>query len=251
MDSLQDSYLESTVGELVADDYRKAEFFKKSGIDFCCGGKKKLSDVCKSKGLDEKQFIESLEDFLQNKSNKQNSNQKNWELDFLTEYIINIHHSYVLENLPLLDEFTAKVDKVHGQGAPEVIEIRKLFISMNAELIQHMKKEEMVLFPYISRMAKYQRSTEGGSKPSIPFVNGPILVMEAEHGAAGEIIHRMEQITNNFTPPEDACNTWRVLYFKLKEFADDLFQHIHLENNILFPAAIKLEERLLKEGISN
>ena len=108
----------------------------------------------------------------------------------------------------------------------------------------------MILFPYISRMAAYTMSAEGGQMPSFAFANGPIAVMESEHVVVGDIIHEMERITDNFNPPDHACNTWRVLYFKLKEFAEDLVQHIHLENNILFPEAIKLEKSLLAKAVS-
>jgi regulator of cell morphogenesis and NO signaling len=151
----------------------------------------------------------------------------------------------VKDNLPVLDEYSNKVAKVHGGGNPDLLVLRNLFIDLTQELTPHLRKEELILFPYISRMAKYMVSDDEGQMPSFAFANGPIGVMEAEHEVAGEIIHKMQKITDNFNPPDQACNTWRVLYAKLNEFAEDLFEHIHLENNVLFPAAIKMENELL------
>jgi regulator of cell morphogenesis and NO signaling len=166
-------------------------------------------------------------------------------LDFLIDHIVNIHHSYVAESLPIILEYSNKVATVHGHHYAEVIEINKLFTEAANELAEHMKKEELILFPFIKQLIKANR--EGTLAPQPPFgtVNNPINMMEAEHETVGDIFKKIAKLTKNYTPPEDACNTFRALYASLDEFEQDLHQHIHLENNILHPKGIVLENKLL------
>ena len=236
---------EPTIGEMVADDYRKAEVFKKFGIDFCCGGKDQLDRICNKKGIniaEVKQALKALDE-QQLEQNKQD--YQNWDIDILSEYIIETHHKYVNDALPLLDEFSAKVAKVHGASNPEVIEIARLFQAVANELRMHMDKEETILFPYIRQMAMAKHL--GELLPLSPFgtIKNPINMMEAEHESAGGNMQAISELSNGYNPPEWACNTYKVLYAKLQEFENDLHQHVHLENNILFPKAIKFEEELL------
>jgi len=235
-----------TVGQLVADDYRKAEIFKKFGIDFCCGGSVSVNEICKKKGV----AIEDLEKAFaeldtQQKSASQNYNT--WELDFLVDYIVNTHHKYVASALPLLDEFSAKVARVHGEHHPEVIEIYHHYQAVANELRSHMQKEEMILFPYIKQMVIAKRNGEIVTQPHFGSIRNPINMMENEHESAGDSLKEVDKLSNNYTPPAEACNTFRVLYAKLQEFENDLHQHIHLENNILFPKAIAMEEELFSK----
>lgn len=232
----------STIAEIVASDYRTAEIFKKHGIDFCCGGKKTIEKVCAEKNIDAAKLEEEIFALqLHPKDSEHNFNE--WSLAFLTDYIVNVHHTYVNNNLNLITEFTQKVARVHGDHNPETKDIAKLWEDVVMELTMHMKKEELILFPYIKNIEKYSK---GDLKkfPSSHFdtVKNPIRMMENEHDLAGSLMKNIEVLSNNFTPPAHACNTYRVLYAKLKEFQDDLHQHIHLENNILFPKAILLEE---------
>ena len=236
---------EPTIGEMVADDYRKAEVFKRFGIDFCCGGKDQLDKICNKKGINiaaVKQALKELDE-QQQKQNKQD--YQNWDIDILSEYITETHHKYVNDALPLLDEFSAKVAKVHGVSNPEVIEIARLFQAVANELRMHMDKEETILFPYIRQMAMAKHL--GELLPRSPFgtIKNPINMMEAEHESAGGNMQAINELSNGYNPPEWACNTYKVLYAKLQEFENDLHQHVHLENNILFPKAIKFEEELL------
>ncbi len=238
--------IDKTVGQLVAEDYRRAEVFRKYGIDFCCGGGRSLTEVCKEKNIDLDQLINDLKAVEKAPSDGKNLSFDEWELDFLADYIVNVHHRYVKENVPLLKEFTAKVARVHGEAHPEVIEIARLFEAIATELEQHMMKEEHILFPYIKELATV-KNTPGQPLTPPPFgtVRNPVGMMIAEHDHAGELLKQIRQLSKDFTLPEDACNTYRVSYQKLEEFEADLHQHIHLENNILFPKAIKYEQDLL------
>ena len=232
----------TTVAELVANDYRTAEIFKKHGIDFCCGGKKSIAKVCSEKNISS-EILENEILALQNEPKDAEHNFNEWTLGFLADYILNVHHTYVNNNLNLITEFAEKVARVHGEHSPETKDIAKLWEDVVLELTMHMKKEELLLFPYVKNLERYSKG-ELEKFPSSNFgsVKNPIRMMEHEHDLAGNLMKHIQALSNNFTPPDYACNTYRVLYAKLKEFQNDLFQHIHLENNILFPKAILLED---------
>ncbi|MCH7514722.1 MAG: iron-sulfur cluster repair di-iron protein [Bacteroidetes bacterium] len=233
----------ATVGEMVTEDYRKAEVFKKFGIDFCCGGKIPLDEICSKKGINVAEVKQALME-LDEQQGQPTQDYNTWELDFLSDYIINTHHKYVNEALPLLDEFSAKVVRVHGDAHPEVIEIANHYQAVANELRMHMHKEEAILFPYIRQMAVAKRNNESLPPSTFGTVKAPINMMESEHDSAGKKLQAISELSNSYNPPVEACNTYRVLYAKLQEFEKDLHQHIHLENNILFPKAIKLETEL-------
>ncbi|HDO28171.1 MAG TPA: iron-sulfur cluster repair di-iron protein, partial [Bacteroidetes bacterium] len=233
-----------TIGELVTEDFRKAEVFSKFGLDFCCGGGKSLKEACEEKGINEKEVETALTEVERQAKNRQ-QDFNNWELDFLVDYIFNIHHKYVKEAVNMLYEFSNKVANVHGENHPEVIRIASLFESIARELDPHMQKEESILFPYIKQLAVAKReNTRMGTSP-FGSIEAPVSMMESEHVAVGGSMDEINHLSNGFTPPEDACSSYRALYRKLNEFEQDLHQHIHLENNILFPKAIQLEKELL------
>lgn len=233
---------EPTIGELVAKDFRKAEIFKKYNLDFCCGGKKTIAQACNDKKVD----IMEIENEL-NKIDSQDAQTSHkfdeWELDFLVDYILNTHHKYVKNAIPILLDYTSKVAKVHGKEHPEVIAIADKFYVAAEELNGHMCKEEQILFPYIKQLvsANSNKSTIPGSV--FETIKNPINMMEHEHDVVGDIFKTIRELSNNYTPPEDGCTTYKVSFLKLKEFEEDLHQHIHLENNILFPKSIKLESQ--------
>lgn len=234
-----DLLVEKTVGEIVASNFKTADVFKKYGIDFCCGGNVTLSETCKRKGIDLSAVEQDLQKIADQKSESHDFDR--WELDFLIDYIINQHHSYVAESIPLIIQYSDKVARVHGQNHPETVEINRLFHEVARELEAHMQKEEMILFPFIKQLVNAKK--EGMPMPTPPFgtVQNPIRMMEMEHETAGDIFKQIDQLSNNYTPPLAACTTYRVLYAKLEEFETDLHKHIHLENNILFPKASTLE----------
>lgn len=231
----------ATVGEMVVADYRKAEVFRKFGIDYCCGGKKPLEEVCLKKGVDPNLVRQELEKLDQAPTEVEQTFQ-DWDLDKLTDHIVGKHHQYVAESLPILYELSTKVARVHGERHPELLDIARRFAEIAQELQMHMMKEEKVLFPYINQMAKAHRLGFPIPSPAFGSVSNPIQMMESEHEAAGSGMEDIRQWSHHYTPPLDACTSYRVLFAKLSEFEQDLHQHVHLENNLLFPKAIALEK---------
>ncbi|MBW8049142.1 MAG: iron-sulfur cluster repair di-iron protein [Cytophagales bacterium] len=232
-----------TIAELVSNDYRKAEVFRSFGIDFCCGGKRTVEEVCEKKKINYDDLKDKLRKIEQKSPPPEQINFKDWNMDLLVDYIVNEHHKYVRDNIPLLLEYTQKVAKVHGNANPEVVQIAELFKEIAEELDQHMMKEESILFPYIKQLAEAETNCTPIDHPPFGTVQNPIRMMELEHDHAGEVIKEIRKLSNGYIPPDYACNTYQVSYFKLKEFEEDLHRHIHLENNILFPKAITLETR--------
>ncbi|MDN5199750.1 iron-sulfur cluster repair di-iron protein [Fulvivirgaceae bacterium BMA10] len=230
---------DKTVGEVVAENIKTAHIFKKHGIDFCCGGGTLIKDVCLKKNVDYAQIQQEIADLEKQVSEAENFNA--WELDRLIDYIIDVHHEYVLDALPLLVDYSQRVASVHGHHYKETIEINKIIFALAEELNAHMGKEETVLFPYIKKLVTAWKNDIKVEVPHFGSVKNPVLVMENEHETAGELLKQIAQLSNNYTLPAEACNTFRALYSILEEFEQDLHQHIHLENNILFPKAIALE----------
>lgn len=240
---LEGSEKQATIGELVAADYRKAEVFRKFGIDYCCGGKRSVEEACSKKGIDPRAVKKELAD-AEARGGSIHQDFNRWELDFLADYIVATHHRYVSESLPMLYELTTKVARVHGDSHPEVIGIAEHFEAVAQELQMHMHKEEHILFPYIKQLAAARRDGKQLARPPFGTIANPIRMMEAEHESAGGGMEEIRRLSDSFTPPEDACMSYRVLYAKLNEFEQDLHQHVHLENNILFPKAVELEAAL-------
>lgn len=230
---------EKTVAEYVTENIKTAHIFKKYGIDFCCGGKISLSKACEKKQVDVSQIEYELNTILS--TNNYANNYDEWSLDFLIDYIVNIHHKYVLESLPIISQYANKVAKVHGHHYQEVVKVNELFHTVANELLAHLNKEEQILFPFIKQLVEAKKIGSLNNLPPFKTVNNPIQMMEVEHENAGDIFKEIEQLTNNFTAPPEACNTFRAFYAKLDEFQQDLHLHIHLENNILHPKAKELE----------
>lgn len=232
---------QKTIGEYVAQDFRTAALFSKYGIDFCCKGNRSLEEVCDKKNISPDELLEQLNVVLETK-NASGIDFKSWPLDLLADYIEKTHHRYVEEKIPVLLQFLDKLCKVHGATHPELFEITELFKGCAGELTQHMKKEELILFPFIKKMVKASISVEHIEQPHFGTVNNPIAMMMVEHEAEGDRFVKISALTNNYTPPSDACNTYKVTFSMLNDFEQDLHKHIHLENNILFPKAAALEK---------
>lgn len=171
---------------------------------------------------------------------------RKWGLDFLCDYIVNTHHLYVEQSISQIHAFTEKVASVHGPDNPDLIKIAEAFKEVAGEMIMHMRKEELMLFPYIKKMAAAKKSGGRIDRPQFGSIVNPINAMEAEHESAGDGMAAIRQLSDNFTPPEQACTTYRVSFARLNEFEADLHRHVHLENNILFPEAIALEKELFE-----
>lgn len=225
---------QKTVGEIVAEDYRTAQVLRSHGLDFCCGGGRTLEKACSSKRIDVEQIISELEAL--DDSDNTGDNYNEWSLDFLTDYIVNNHHSYVRKMLPELNFYAEKVARVHGQRHPELLDILQNVRVLSEEMTGHMEKEEVELFPQIKNLVR--NSVKGEVKDFI------VEALEDEHDKAGALMEKIEELTNGFNPPEDACASYRVLFQNLEGFQQDLHKHVHLENNILFPKALKFEASL-------
>lgn len=230
---------DETLGEIAAKDLRKAQIFKKYGLDFCCGGKKTVKEACREKGLD----ATKIEQELQQASKIPDSRSlpyNEWSLDFLADYIVNTHHSYVRKNLPDIRTYAEKVMKVHGSRHPELLPVHNLVETVYAELSAHVVKEETIVFPYIKELVMGKNNTP----PNTHFgsIQDPISLMEMDHETVGKNLADIRTLTNNYSLPDDACATYSLLYRMLDEFEEDLHLHVHLENNILFPKALKLEK---------
>lgn len=234
-----------TVADLVTENIKASHVFKKYGIDFCCGGGISLEKACEKKGVDYSLLEEDLKKIGEEVN--ADTNFKDYPLDALIDHIVKVHHRYVEANLSLLLQYAQKVAKVHGENNTELIRINQLFRKVAGELASHMKKEELILFPFIKKMVKADREGKEMHFPHFTTVANPIHMMEEEHEEAGNILKEIARLSNNYTPPEHACNTFRALYDKLQEFEEDLHQHIHLENNILHPKALQLEKKLKEQ----
>jgi len=220
--------------------------FETYGLDFCCGGKKTIGDACSANGLDSDELISELAGVTEN-GNHADKSFYNWEADFLADYIINTHHTYVIRALPNIYTHAIKVAQEHGENHPETIRISQVFSDIKEELEVHMQKEEKMLFPHIKLMSRANRDGNQMHYPPFGTVGNPIKVMEIEHENAGRLMSEINELTGNYSPPADACTTYRVLYEELREFENDLHIHIHLENNILFPKAIGIEKKLTNQ----
>jgi regulator of cell morphogenesis and NO signaling len=234
---------DETLGQIAAKDLRKAQVFKKYGLDFCCGGKKTVKEACAEKGLD----VTKVEQELQQADKIIASRPlpyTDWTLDFLADYIVNTHHSYVRKSLPDITAYAQKVMKVHGKHHPELLRINQLVQDVNAELTSHMVKEEKVLFPYVKELVAAKNNTSPLHAAHFGTVQNPINMMEMEHEMVGKNLDEIRELSNNYLLPEDACASYSLLYRLLDEFEDDLHLHIHLENNILFPKALEIEKQL-------
>lgn len=232
----------NNIGTIVALNYQTAAVFKKYGIDFCCNGNRSIKDACDSKNIDSKILIKELDEV--NNQAISDHDYVSWDIGFLSDYIYNNHHKYVEKKIPEIKGYLDKLCKVHGNNHPELFEIQKLFSDGANELTVHMKKEEIILFPYFHKLAKALEFKDHTFSSQLKSIENPIAVMHKEHDNEGERFRKIRKLTNNYTIPNDACGTYQVTFSLLKEFEEDLHKHIHLENNILFSKALKIEKEL-------
>ena len=229
-----------TVAEIALEKPQAAAVFEKLGIDYCCGGSKPLAAACEEAGIDVKHVEDLLDGPGKNEAETENWGQRS--LADLIGHIVERHHAYCREESLRLQPLLAKVVSVHGERHPELAQVQELFISLRNELSMHMMKEEQMLFPYIIRSE--EAATHKSAAPRAPFgtVKNPVRMMVTEHDDAGHLVKEIRGLTGSFTTPGDACTSFRALYKGLEAFEADLHLHIHLENNLLFPRAIALED---------
>jgi regulator of cell morphogenesis and NO signaling len=216
--------------------------FRRIGIDFCCGGKKTLKQVCAEKGLSIAEVEAALDNAQQTEKAAEHFDR--WNADFLADYIYNKHHIYYYDEGPVINELLVKVLNRHGDHHPVLYRVYELYRQLTHELAGHFAKEEKILFPFVKALVQAKITGDAESLRTQFSLTEPLEMMEAEHEAAGELLDVLQKTTNNYTAPEGACNSFQFLYRKLKALDEDLHQHIHLENNILFPKALALEKEL-------
>ncbi len=233
-----------TIGDIVASDYRTASVFKSYGIDFCCKGHRTLHEACSSEGVDIEEVISSLKDVQSKASVRKMEDWTSWPLDLLIDLIQKRHHSYVQKSITELRPLLDKVVKKHGEDHPELFEIEALFLEGVGELTVHMKKEELLLFPFILKMVAAERGDRSVPAPNFESLKSPVTLMMEEHENEGERFRRISDLSHGFNPPRTACSSFMAAYALLHEFEEDLHLHIHIENNILFPRAVALEKNL-------
>jgi regulator of cell morphogenesis and NO signaling len=235
--------LTTTVGELVAARPSRSRVFERFKIDFCCGGKLPLAEACRKKGIDPQAVLAALEE----ESAIAVLQPRNWTEASLTEladHIETTHHAYLRRELPRLEYLSHRVATRHGEHTPSLVKLYHVFMTFKADLEAHMLKEERVLFPMCRELdsAKAAPSFHCGS------VKNPVAMMVTEHDHAGDDLSEMRALTHDFTPPPEACNTYRALFSALAELEADMHQHVHTENNIFFPKAVATEARLAACG---
>ena len=232
-----------TVRELVTIDYRTAEVFERFGVDFCCHGCQTVGEGCEQAGVETPAVIAALDAVLES-PDPGAPRFNNWDVARLVDHIVGTHHAYVRDALPRLVAHSRKIADVHGSRHPELTRVATLVQGVADEMTSHMMKEEHILFPYMTSMAR--AAEQGVRAPMAPFgtVRNPIRMMEAEHESAGHAMAEIRSLTDGFRPPADACGTYAVCLQELEAFEHDLHAHVHLENNILFPKAARIEAAL-------
>lgn len=224
-----------TIGEIVAEDYRTAAIFEKHGIDFCCGGKIPLATLCATKAIDLAALVREIAD-VQSTPVARSENYAGWSLSFLIDYIINNHHTFINENTGQIAAYAHKIVTVHGAHHPEVIQIAAIFDKLAADLAVHLREEEDIFFPAVKRAETADKSGATPEAKDLETIKRSLTKLGREHEDVGDAIHRIRHLAKGFEIPDDVCNTFVVTYRKLQDFEDDIHKHVHLENNILFPA---------------
>lgn len=232
---------EKTVREIALENPSSIRVFETLGIDYCCGGKRSLSEACSRAEIDVDKTLALLAQADQNSRSGQTSEWATRPLRELIEHIVQEHHGFVRRETPRLIGLLAKVKAKHGTTHPEVAQIENLFLAMAQELSTHILKEEQVLFPHIERLEKAALSAALAPEAFFGSVSRPIANMAAEHDDAGAILSQLRELSNGYRTPPGACPTFVALYRGLGDFEHDLHQHVHLENNILFPRSIEIE----------
>lgn len=240
-----DGAREETIGSIAAKDIRKAELLKTKGIDFCCGGNKTVKEASAEAGISEAELRAELQ-HAEKALASPSFNYDQWELDFLADYIVNTHHRYIKDNAENLNDMAIKVAEHHSDNHPELNRLSTVTYHFLQDLVDHIIREEEFLFPVIKQMVAKTRNPEMETSYEVGSLAQPIAILKKEHDVAGEDLSFFRKLTDDYTLPADACNSYQYLFEKMKEFESDLQTHIHLENNILFPKALLQEAEIAK-----
>jgi regulator of cell morphogenesis and NO signaling len=237
------------VKEIVLEVPASVGVFERLGIDYCCGGDKRLEDACQAAGRPVEEVLRSLE--AAKAAAQAETGATDWSresLASLMDHIVQKHHTFCRQEISRLEPLLAKVSQAHGENHPELRRLQTIFSGMSQELQMHLIKEEQTLFPYVARMEN--AVTRGMAFPRPPFgtVQNPVRMMVLEHDNAGAALHEMRKLSVDYQVPPDGCNSYRALYDGLQAFESDMHQHVHLENNVLFPRAVDMEGAADAEG---
>lgn len=233
-----------SVGSIVNDNFATARVFKSFGLDYCCGGNATLEDACRAAGVDVDIVVEALTN--DDISNFDAIPFDRWPTDLLIDYVLKIHHRGIRSKGPGLLNDIRTVARVHGDAHPELLQLEELFEQSLIDLESHLQKEEQVLFPYCYKLFESDMRGESQQKMHCGSVANPIRVMLSEHQDEGTRYKYIRLLMKDFVVPEDVCVTYRLMLQDLESFMDGLFEHIHIENNILFPRFVALESRCVK-----
>jgi len=231
---------ETKVKDIALANPEARQVLEDAGVDYCCGGSKSLQEACLHAEVPAEQILNRLRE----NSKQASSDAGNWNtatLDHLTRHIREKHHRYVREAIPRIRTLLEKVKARHGENHPEIAAIQELFSDVGGEMLLHMQKEEQILFPYIDALEGAKNGNGPLEPPFFQTVRNPIHMMMKEHDSAGDLVRKIRKATGEYTPPADACTSFTALYQELRQFEADLHQHVHLENNILFPRAVEME----------
>jgi len=230
---------QQTLAEIVTTNHRAAAVFEKYQLDFCCRGKRSLKEACAEKSLDIEDVLSELQNTIASSNGNKDPSFDLLPLGLLADYIRDTHHAYTKKELPQIFLYLEKVSSKHGTRHPELFRIFDAFAAIKEEMEMHMQKEELVLFPRIKELERLKLENHA-SRLNVSHLLSPITVLEQEHEHAGMLMEEIRQLTNSYSAPADACTTFRLSYAALQAFEADLHQHVHLENNVLFPKAIEL-----------
>jgi regulator of cell morphogenesis and NO signaling len=240
---MNESLSSLSLAQIVNSNHQAASVFEKYHLDFCCKGKRSLEQACAEQQLSVSKVTEDLENIF-TKDNNSPVDFEKMNLAQLADYIVQTHHAYVKNEMPLIHAYLQKVSSKHGERHPELYKIFQTFNAVKEEMEGHMKKEELILFPRIKEMQKLIDNENSNFQLNVTYLQSPITVMEQEHDHAGSLLNDIRILSNDYTPPQDACTTYRLSFAALKAFEMDLHQHVHLENNLLFPKSINMFREL-------
>jgi regulator of cell morphogenesis and NO signaling len=237
---------ESFIREIVLSDYRTADVFKRIGINYCCSGNISLLEACEARGIEYNDVEKELSEATRMVYVSNALPFSEWKIDFLIDYIINVHHAYLYKALPALESRLNSFIEGHKKKYPELTKINEVFAELSNFLLPHNRHEEEIIFPYIKQITvAYQRKESYGNL-FVRTLRKPLDNIEKQHSVISEYLQKLISYTNNYQPPANACTNHQVLYHKLHEVYNDLIQHKHLERNILFPKAMEIEQQLLQ-----
>lgn len=237
------------ISDIVNADYRTADVFRKYGIEFCCGGRWPLRSVCEIKNLDVSIVTRELEESARIICLPSSLKFEEWNINFLTDYIINVHHSYLKKALPDTKEELARFVEKHQDKFSYLPDLLKIFIELSNETLPHLQQEETIIFPYIRQISNAYYNKESYAALLVRTLRKPVEnVMVHEDEFLNKFLRQIRQLTDHYTPPANACTSHKVVFLKLLELDNDLVQHLYLENDILFPRAIAMEKELLERS---